>query len=164
MRTALTALFTEKILSPNSDEVGISLLEIDCDSFDQTYRVCDNNEDVVSNGDTYTAWAFELAFCDEVEGEVPSNTLVIDNTDPAIFEAIRQADPRDEITITYRFVAASDPDTNQLGREIVYKVADFDVTASSIVASLVLAVISTEQLPRHAWTPSFVPGLFGGRA
>lgn len=161
MRTSLTAYFTRQLLMPNSDEVGISLLDINVDG--SLFYVCDNNEDITSNGIVYTAWAFDLAFCDEIEGEVPSHNVLLDNTDPSIFQAIRQASSRNRITLTHRFVIASDPNTNQLLRPITYKIADIEVDENNIIGSLILAVISHESVPRHAAVPAFWPGLAASR-
>lgn len=164
MRTSLTSAFTRALLPPDCEEVGISLLDITSASLGTTYHICDNNEDIVSNGVTYSAWAFELAFCDETEGEIPSHSIVIDNTNPEIFRAIRSASARDRIEITHKFVIASDPDTNQLMRPIKYQVADIEVDEVSIVANLILAVVANENFPAHSWLPSWAPALFASRS
>jgi hypothetical protein len=159
VRTSLTAAFKKALLPPESDEVGISLLDIEHVSFGQIYRICDNNQDIVSNGNTYTAYAFDIAFCDEIEGEVPSHNVVLDNTDPSIFQAIRSADARSRIKVTQRFVIASAPNTNQLKRPVVYRIADIEVDENAIVGSLILAVISNEQVPRYKYDDAHFPGL-----
>lgn len=163
MRTSITDYFKSQLFGVNSTEVGISLIDIACASFPQTYHVCDNNEDVTSNGVLYNKYAFEMAFVDEAEGEIPSNTVLLDNTDTTILEALLSADPRDDITITYRFIAASDPDYNQLGRDIVYTVSGWRVDESNITADLTLALIANEAFPAHGFYPATFPGLFGGR-
>ena len=159
MRTSLSAAFSAALLPPGSDEIGISLLTIEHPSFSQIYRVCDNNEDVISNGETYKAYAFELAFIDETEGEIPSHAVVLDNTDLSIFEAIRTADATQSIKISHQFVLASDPDYNQLSRTIKYTVASIDVDEQSITGSLVLAVIGNESVPYFSASPAIWPGL-----
>lgn len=163
MRTSLTSYFRSQIIDPNSSEVGVGLLDISCPSFTETYYVTDNNEDIVSNGITYRKYAFELAFIDEADGEIPSSNLLLDSTDTTLLEALATMDPRDFVTISYQFVAASDPDTNQLLQPITYKLSQYTADEASIVGSLVLALLVHEQFPAHGWYPSLVPGLFGGK-
>lgn len=161
---SLSALFKKSVLSTTSSEVGIMLLKISCASFPQTYYICDNNQDFVSNGITYTKWAFELAFCDEEEGQIPTSTVVIDNALPTVWEAIRSANIGDEITIEMQFVTASEPNTNQLLRTVKYIVSEVEADAINIVAQIVLATITNDSLPYHKITPSLWPGIAGGKA
>lgn len=159
MSRSLTAAFASAILPPDSGEVGIMLLDIAHPSF-STYHICNNNEDITSNGVLYSAYAFDIALVDEIEGEIPGQHLVIDNTDPSIFEAIRRSDSTQDITITQQFVTASEPNTNQLSRSIVYKVAEIEVDENVIQASLILAVVNQESVPYFTACPAFWPGLF----
>lgn len=164
MARSLTAALTSAILPPDGTEIGIMLLEIAHPSFSQTYRVCNNNENITSNvsgsSQVYSAYAFDIALVDEIEGEIPGQHVVIDNTDPSIFEAIRRSDSTRDITITQYFVTASEPNTNQLSRAIVYKVAEIEVDENVISASLVLAVVNQESVPYFSACPAFWPGLF----
>jgi hypothetical protein len=163
MRTRLTAYFKSQLLGPDSGEVGVGLIDIylDGDLDTPAYRVCDNNEDITSNGNTYTAYAFELAFVDEMDGEIPAGNVVIDNTDPAILLAILQAAPNEDIILDYQFVIASDPDNNQLSRTVRYYMSEWHANEHSITGSLVLALINNENFPRYGFTPDKFPGLFG---
>lgn len=163
MARSLTAAFKAALISPDCDEVGITLLTISHASFSQTYYVCDNNEDITHNGQVYSAYAFDIAFVDEVEGEIPSQYLVFDNVDTTIFTAIQQLSSTEMITVTQKFIVASNPNTNLLSRTITYKVANVDVDELTVQASLILAVISNDAIPWLSATPAIWPGLAAAR-
>jgi hypothetical protein len=73
------------------------------------------------------------------------------------------ANIRERVVVKHWFVIASDPNTNQLPREIAYQITDVTGNNQTIQAKLVLAVLQNEMFPFHSIVPAYWPGLFGGQ-
>lgn len=77
-RASYTSNFKEQVGS-TSGAAPVYLLEISHDQLAVPIRVVNDTSDLVSNGDTYTAFAFRVALPDDVAGRLPRATLSIDN-------------------------------------------------------------------------------------
>lgn len=77
-RASYTANFVEKV-SSTSGEAPVYLLEITHAQLAVPIRVVNDNSDIVSNGDTYTAFAFRINLPDDVAGRLPRAQLTLDN-------------------------------------------------------------------------------------
>lgn len=98
--------FRRAVLGLTSDEVATTLLTISGAGF-TTFRVCDNDSDIVSNGQTFTSYPFTLIFPGDGEG-APVATVRIANISRLIGEAIDAA--TDQVTFRIDAILASNPD------------------------------------------------------
>jgi hypothetical protein len=143
------------VLRINSDEVVSTLLTISGDGF-STFYVCDNSADVVSNGQTFTAYPFEI----ELPGDREDASLCrlrIANVSREIGQALEAA--TGQITVKVQLVMASTPDV------IEKEFAGFDLRRSSrdvitVEGELQMAQFTNEPWPKIRATVGRLPGLF----
>lgn len=154
---SMSATATEAVLKQYTDQVFLWLLEIDHDDLDDTLRFVNSREDIVSNGNNYIAFPFEITLPSD-DGETISGVqLSISNVDRLITETIRGlATPAE---VTSKIILASDPDYAEAG--------PFTMTMKSVTynALTVTGTLSQENIldlayPGYTFTPSGFPGLF----
>lgn len=78
MAKTYTPHFKERV-SVTSGEEPSYLLEISHSQLASPVRVTNNTDNIVSNGNTYTACAFRVQFPDDVQGSMPRVPWAIDN-------------------------------------------------------------------------------------
>ena len=93
----ISPIATEAIHKTETEEVFLVLLELDHDDFNNPLRLVNNDVDIISNGNLFTAFPFEITLPNDEENIIPQAKLKIDNTDRQIVQAIRSigSDPID---------------------------------------------------------------------
>lgn len=122
-------------------------------------RVVNNNEDIVSNGVTYTAYPFEINLPADTLEKSPQVTLRIDNIDRSLTDWIRnQSDPP---SVTIEVILASDPDNVEMTVDNLTLV-DATWNAHTITGTLRLEDIFNAEFPSKGsvYDPTQFPGLF----
>jgi len=84
---ALSARALKAFLGRNSDDVSLSLLTFTHAKLDTPIRVVLNTKDIVSNGNTFIAYPFEVKYPSDNEG-VPEADLRIANVDTSIGDSL----------------------------------------------------------------------------
>lgn len=141
--------------APQSGEVWLVLLTISNPSI-ETIRVVNNNEDIVSRGNTYLAFPFEIELPGQDPDSPSSARLRIDNVDKRIVEAVRSISTPPIITI--EVVLASQPDTVEIGyTDLTLRAVEYDV--NSVRGELTFESIFSEPVTL-TMTPNRFPGLF----
>lgn len=149
--TALASAFSE-----DTDEVWLAMLTISHESLDDDIRVVKNNENIVSNGQTFLAYDFELELPEERPDRPGEARLRIDNTDKRIVEAVRSINSPPDVRID--IVLASDPDTFEVTfQDLKMRNVEYDV--SFVTGTLVFEDIISEPIAVDL-TPARFPGLF----
>lgn len=147
--------------SPNCNEVLVSLLEISHPLWSSPFRLVNHNEDVVHDGDTYSAWSFKLNLPSEAQGALPRDAAVIDNVTSDLAAALKQqVGSRTKPTVTRRVVTVGNPDYVERG-PTVYQVRRFKVTYSDVTLDLTLNGVEYDALPKKKIDPTNFPGAFG---
>jgi hypothetical protein len=122
-----------------------------------TLRFVNNYTDIVSNGNTYIAYPFQITIPSDLEDALPRVQLTIDNVDRSIMQEIRSLTSAPDISISV--ILASDPDTIEAG-PFETKLRNVDYDASTITGDLQSDDILNEPYPGVAFTPGNFPGLF----
>jgi hypothetical protein len=122
-----------------------------------TNRFCANNEPIVSQGRTFTPYAFRVTPPADDTESLPSCSLTIDNVDRAIVDEIRKATV--PITGQLELVLASQPDY------VEWTIQGFTLRSVTwnqfeIRGTLVSEDLIGQAYPADAFTPSQNPGLF----
>lgn len=157
MPRSMSTTATEAALSQYTDQVFLWLLELDGDDFAEPIRVVNSREDVVSNGETYIAFPFEITLPSE-DGETISDVrLTISNIDRAITEAVREAS--NAITATASIVLASSPDDLEVG-PLSLTLKSVTYNALTVTGSLRWENLLDLEYPGYKFTPSQFRGLF----
>lgn len=147
-----TLLYQEEM-----DEAIIVLLTISHDDLTNPIRVCSDNVDVESNGNTFIAFPFEIELPQNAGDEAPRAKLQIDNVDRSIITIIRSITTKP--TVTIEIVRSGDLDT------IENTFPDFslqDVTYDALTVSgiLTLEEFLYEPYPADIFDPARFPGGF----
>lgn len=158
MSRNLSATMLEAIFAERSDQVALFLLELyhkDMGPPD-TMRLVANNEDVVSNGNTYSAFGCELALPPDFEDRLPQVQITMVNVDRSIVTELRGLSG--PIDATWYLVLASDPDTYEAGP---YKMKLRNVEHDELIISGILTGDDfwNEPWPKDDLTPENAPGL-----
>lgn len=139
-----------------TDEVFVVLLTLSHPTLAQPIRVCNNNENVVSRGNTFIAVAFDIELPGEDDSRPGLATLRIDNVDRAVLLALRQiATPP---TARIEVVLAATPDVVEVDfaglilRNAIYD--DLYVTGELAFEQIIVEPVSI------AITPARFPALF----
>lgn len=157
MSRSLSTVAKIAIFSQETAEVFLLLLTIAHPNLSPPIRVVNNQQDITSGGDTYTAFPFEITLPDEKEESIPWMRLAIDNVDKQIVQAMRSLTSPPTITLTV--VLASQPDTVEVSfTGFVLR----DVTHNALVVegSLMLEDVLNEAYSQHSFTPNLYAGLF----
>ena len=151
-----SATLRAAVFGQETDEVFLPLLVIE-DPDITTIRVVDNEEDITSNGDVYTAFPFQISLPPDSSDGGFSVRLTICNVDRTIIDEIRTLTRSP--TITLSIILASDPDTIEAG-PIEMTLGKVDWDALVIIGTLQTEDILNEPYPGEFFTPNLFPGLF----
>lgn len=154
----MSAAAVRDLLARQSGDPLILLLTVEHDEMVQPFRLCTNRagEDIVSNGDTFTASPFDLGWPSDDE-DTPVAELRCPNVDRLIGQALEELNGPAICTI--QAVLASDPDT--IEREALeFELRDAEWDGNSVTAQLSRARLVTEACPKYRITPRLFPGLF----
>lgn len=144
----------------NAQDVGdpfIMLLEIDHDDLASPIRLANNNEDITSNGDVYSACWVNIPWPDDVANKMPTFDAVIDNVNRNLTDDIRALTT--PLTITMSIVLASDPDTVELG-PVTFTSESYSLNSRSVRIRFSRDDFVNMQFGKEKFTPENTPGLF----
>jgi len=142
------------LYAAQTDDIWLQLLTIEHSSIGTPIRLAANTEAVVSRGDTYLAFPFEIAL--PATGQ-ESVELIVDNVSRELIDEVRSIDT--PLTITLEVVRAADPDTVEAGPfEFQSRAVEYDVQRMRF--TLAYEPLLNEPFPAHSYTPIDYPGLF----
>jgi len=153
--TSLT--FRQAVYGQETDEVFIVLLEISHEDLDSPIRVCNNDSNIESNGDTYIAYPFNITLPEDSADDFPQARITIDNVSQDLTAAIRtiQTPP----TVRIMVVLASDPDTIEVDLP-GFIMTNISYDAKTITGTISVENFMSEPFPGDLFTPTRFPGLF----
>jgi len=124
---------------------------------DEVIRVVNNVEDVVSRGNTYTAYPFQINLPTETGDKHPTITLNFDNVDKHLVKAIRKFEkpPTAEIEL----ITSTNPDVVEKKVEFL-KVASVDYDAIQITATLQADNMLARKFPHGTYNSVEFPDLY----
>lgn len=156
MRT-ISAAARAALYAPQTSQVFLNLLEISHDEMVTPIRLVDNNEDVVSGGNTYTAFPIVVQRPPDQEGTLPRVQLTVTNVTREFIDEVRSiASP---FTITISVVMASSPDTVESG-PYEFESLSCEYDAQNITFTLGYEALMQEPFPYQIYDPTNYPGLF----
>jgi hypothetical protein len=150
--TAAAALY-----APETGEVFLMLLTIAHAALTPSLRFANNTVDVMSRGDTYLGWPFQMMLPSELDDQLPTVTLQIDNVDRRIMEGVRALTSPPSVML--EVVLASSPDTVEAG-PFAFTLRGCDYDALVVSGSLSFEDVLNEPYPAQTFTPGRFPGLF----
>ena len=145
------------INAPETSEVFLVILEISHTSLPAPIRAVNNWQDITSNGDLYTATAFNFIPPAQEDGVISNSQLVIDNVDRAIVEAVRTiTSPAD---VTASIILADTPDVIEAG-PWEFKLRDVTYTRETVSGALVYLNYMRDNIGTIKYKNIHFPGLF----
>jgi hypothetical protein len=153
----LSATAIHEAFAEHSQVAWYILLDIEHPDLTGTMRFVNSQSDVVSNGNTYSSFPFEIALPD-ADGETPQKaTLRIDNISREVYAAIWALNPSPTITISVALSSQPDVIEYQTGRLYLGQ-----VTADEVVleGELIPLQYSRETWPGAVINPARFPGLW----
>ncbi len=150
--------FTRAVLAQDTGEQAALLVTIAHASLGTPIRVTDAGADIVSGGQTFVAYPFELSLPDDPQDRLFGEAQVkIDNIDPVIAATLRSLTTRPDVTI--QLVLVSAPDVIEFAWTGL-KLGDPSITAGEVEAALQPRDFGEETFPKQRFTPVRTPGLF----
>lgn len=157
MARTLSNSAMQAAMAQSTDEVWVTLLDIEHPDFPATIRVCDNTENIVSGGNTYIAFPFRFAAPSDEEEREPKATLSISNVDQSIIDDIRSI--LSPPIITAYAVLASSPNSIEYG-PLKLKADSVNYDAQNITLQLGFDAFADEPTGWIKYSPEYFPGMF----
>lgn len=145
------------VLAPETEKVFLHLITIEV-SGGAVLRFVDNNQNITSRGNEYTATGFTIILPEQTGGTQRPCRLAIDNTDLAIFQTIKQAAGRD-VTVSVCVIMADTPDIYERG-PLKYRLRNVRATQETIEGEIYDFNISDRKFPKDTYALEDFEGLF----
>jgi len=147
----------EAVMAQHTDEAFILLVEFSHPPTSEIYRAALNTENIVSNGEIYTATYFDVQL-PEISNKSPQGTqITIDNVDLRLIGLLRSITTPLQVTI--RLVLASQPDVIEMEfTDLLLREVDWD--ESKITGRLVSDDPLNQAFPAHQYDPRSFQGIF----
>jgi hypothetical protein len=156
MSRSLSTVAKRAAFASQTEQVFLLLLTITHPTM-PAIRVVNNTETIVSNGETFVAFPFEINLPDMHEDRQPYMQLRISNVDRQIVQAIRTLTSPPLVRVDV--VVASQPDTIEATfPDFSLRSVDYD--ALMVEGRLTLDDILSEPYPSGSMNPQDFPGLF----
>lgn len=141
-----------------SGEAPVYLLEIDHADLLVPVRICNDTQDIISNGDTYTAMPFRISLPSEPEQGLPSAQLSIDNIGRDLMIWIDGSNGGEGATVRVMQVMRAAPDVLEFDVTLWLR----NVTAEVFEVKGTLGFENLLERPGLAlqYRPDTAPGLF----
>jgi hypothetical protein len=157
MSRSLSPTVKALLLGTSAEDVLLELIEISHTLFSTVYLVS-NNEDVTSNGHTYSKFPFTVQLPDQSQGLLPQGTFAADNVDQSLRYVFNLALAAERPILTYKRALASDPDTVVIG-PYSFKIGKITSDDTILRATITLDVFADDPFPAHLMDPQKNPGL-----
>lgn len=156
MRTVSTTA-TEAMMSPQTGEVFLVILEITHPDLPTPIRVVNNTQSVTSNTNEYLPTAFSFILPAQEDGKIGNSGLTIDNVDRTIVKTIREI--KDFPSVTASVILASDPDVIEAG-PFEFQLRGVSYTRNTVSGDLIYESHMLDNLGTIRYKNLTFPGLF----
>ena len=148
------------VLSQDTKEAYLTLLDITSDDLTLDWKICNNSMDVSYGGITYFAYPFDITLPTNEQEKVSEAQLSIDNVGREIIDDLRLQSAALNVRIT--LVAASDVSAGEhCALWVDLKMRSVQYDALAITARLTNEDYLAEPFPKDLFTQRGFPGLFG---
>ena len=148
---------TAAVTAAETEKVFLHLITIEV-SGGALLRFVDNNQNIVSRGETFTGVGFTVILPEQSDDAPRPCRLVIDNTDLAIYQHIKQAVGL-TVTVTVCVIMADTPDVYERG-PLKYLLRNVQATKETISGELHDFYLADRRFPKDAYAPEDFPGMF----
>ncbi len=161
MSRTLTTAFRAALLAERAGDPILELCTITHPNL-PTLRFVRDRVDLVSRGETYLAFPFEITLPEDDEQNPPLARLRISNVSRQIVEGIRSVKRDERLQFTLEVVRAADPDTVEFSLPTM-DLLNVQVTAMTITGDIGSRLARPRRWPggvHSRFLPSTHPGVF----
>lgn len=157
MSRNVSAELKQAVYAQETTQEFIVLITLSHPDLADPIRVNSSAVDVVSNGDTFIAYPFDVVLPDDVDDRPPRAKLRIDNISREIILAIRTISSAPSVNI--QIVMASSPNTIE-AEFLDFKLSNITYDQLTVEGDLTLEEFIGEPYPARVFSPADFPGLF----
>jgi hypothetical protein len=145
-------------INSTSGEAPLVLLEITHPDLEAPIRVVQDNEDIVSTGDVFSAFSFDVGLPDDQDKQTPRASLAMDNVGRELTQWLDVSNGGEGAEARFMQVWRDDPDTIEW--EATMGISNVDMDVMRVAAELGYEeLLNKSGLPMR-YDPRTSPGLF----
>lgn len=156
MSRDVSSQFRENAYNQTDTDGILVLITIDHTDLTSPIRIVNNNESIVSNGNTFEPVAIKVTLPSEIEGQISNAKLSIDAVDRTIIYAVRSISSAPDITL--EIVKISDYDTIEVSYD--FQLRNINVKGSRVDGDLIFQTYTREKISSLEYTTVNTPGLY----
>lgn len=153
---ALSNAFKTAAFAQETDDVFLVLLTIAHADISPSIRVVNDNQNITSNSNLFTAFPFDILLPDSKEESVPRAQLSIDNVSREIQQHIRSITTPP--TVAIEIIRAEAPDTIEKSWS-PFTLRNVEWDFANMTGDLLLENIQIEPFPLGLFSPADFPGV-----
>ena len=157
MSNQLSAELIAQLFAQESNDPFLALITLTHASFASPIRLVNNSENIISRGNTFTAFPMKIKLPMDDGESAREVQLVFDNVSLELIDEIRTVTT--SIGVSIELVLASMPNQVQASLEEL-KIATINYNKTQAVARLVLDSFLTTEVTSERYNPQNFPGLF----
>lgn len=154
-----TAAGYQSLIARNSPDAWLILVTIDHENLPAPVRVVNDSQNVISRGNEWLAYAFDLTLADDSLESQPQISFTLDNVDRFLTDQLRAI--TSPASFTLEVIRSGDPDVVEMSIEdLILRRVEWD--AATINGSIELEDVFSAAFPSAGGTinPRQYPGLF----
>ena len=157
MSNTLSPELLAQLFAQESSDPFLTLVTLSHASFASDIRLVNNSRDIVSNGQTYTAFPMKIRFPVD-DGETARDfSIDFENASLELIESIRTVTT--QIDVTIEMILASMPDVIQISQPDL-SISSITYTAQRITAKIVMDNFLSVEISSERYNPTNFPGLY----
>lgn len=158
MARTVSADVQKELYLPQTSYCFLTLAEINSDELASPIYLVNNNENILSNGNTYIKCQFEFSPPAEVDGTPQNASIALDGVDRSIIEIIQAIN--DPLTVTISVIEVTNPDTIEFGAwEFTLRNVSFNY--AKVTGDLVFQTYLSDNTGTLKYNNINFPGLYG---
>jgi len=159
MPRELTSSFKQSTSRVDNFDFPVFIVEINHSSFITPVRLCDNNENITSNGNVYFAIGMNVQVPSDSDSSSDLGaTITIDNVGRELVASLESTGGLIGAKITLGQILLSDPDSIMLSA--TFNLVNITMSLTSVTGTLTRPDISNTKSVQILYTSQTSPGLF----
>ncbi len=139
-------------------EAPLLCLEITHSGLATPIRVVNDNEDITSNGDTFTALAFRCKLPDDLEGQLPRAELAVDNVGKELVQWLEASNGGEGAQVKMMQIRRADPNTVEWEQDL--DLTNVKMNVQEVTGQLGFEDLLSRPAVTKMYNPVTAPGLY----
>lgn len=157
MSRTLSTPALQSLFAQETGEALLFLVTLDHSTWPAPVRLVNNQTDVVSGGETFSAFPLSISLPTEDPDQIPRCTIQVCSVDRQILAALRALSTAPSVAVA--IVLGSTPSTIEAG-PFTFQLADYTYDSVTITGTLAHEDVLSEPIPAGTFNPTDFPGLF----